>query len=89
MTTRRSLYKDYLLSCHVAKLECGGFKSQVAIISMVGDKTRSQRFVDLPEVFATDAEAADKATAAGMEWVDTNEHIIDRGFYVDRLLKRR
>jgi hypothetical protein len=89
MPTHRSTYKDHLVSCHIARLDCGRFGVQVAVVSMVGDKTRTQRFIDLREAYATEGEAQERGVAAGIDWVDTNAHIVDRGFYVDRLLKHR
>jgi hypothetical protein len=88
MNTHRTLYQDHMLSCHVAASEGGAFRVQVAIVSLNGDKTRSQRFIDLPDHFDDKVSAIDRAIAAGMEWVDTNAYIIDRGFYVNRLVKR-
>lgn len=72
-STARTFYREYLLSCQPFRLDNGRFQPRVVITSMAGDKTRSQRFLDLDESSATEAEAVDRARRAGMDWVDVND----------------
>jgi hypothetical protein len=71
MLETHSLYRDYALSCRPMVLDDGSFQARVAIICVSGDKTKSQRFLDL-EVFAVEEEAIKRARSAGMEWVDAH-----------------
>ncbi len=89
MTVFRSLYKDHVLSCNTTALADGRFGAQVAVIYTKGDKTTSQRFLDVAETFPEESEARDKALAVGMEWVDTEAKLEHGGLYPVRLLKRR
>ena len=74
-TNTRIFYRDYLLSCQPLRLDSGGFQPRVVVTSMAGDKTRSQRFVDLDESVATEDAAIERARRAGMEWVDVNDRV--------------
>jgi hypothetical protein len=69
MDPHRHLYKDYLLSCAPLLLDDGLYQARVAITYLGGQRTRSQRFLDL-DTFATECEAVAAAHAAGIEWVD-------------------
>ena len=71
----RSIYRDHLLSCQPMRLDTGGYQPRVVITSMAGDKTRSQRFLDLDETFGTEDAAVDRARRAGMDWVDVNDRL--------------
>lgn len=72
-STARTFYREHLLSCQAFRLDNGRFQPRVVITSMAGDKTRSQRFLDLDESTATESEAVDRARRAGMDWVDVND----------------
>jgi hypothetical protein len=65
----RFLHKDFVLSCAPTPIEGGRFQAHVAITYLGGERTRSQRFIDLAE-FDTEAEAVEHARQAGIEWVD-------------------
>ena len=69
--TTRSFYRDNLLSCQPMRLADGRYQARVGITSLGGDKTRSQRFLDL-EILATEAAASERARQAGMDWIDVN-----------------
>lgn len=71
--TTRSFYRDYLLTCQSLRQPDGRFQARVVITSMAGDRTRSQRFLDL-ELFATEAAAFEHARQSGMDWIDANHH---------------
>ena len=71
----RTFYRDHLLSCQPHRLDNGEFQPRVVITSMAGDKTRSQRFLDLDEAFADEAAAVDRARRAGMDWIDANDQL--------------
>jgi hypothetical protein len=73
--TSRSMHRDHLLSCSATEIESGKFRANVAIIYMKGDKTRSQRFLDIEEVYASESEARDKGMACAIEWVDNNANV--------------
>ena len=70
--TQRSFYRDFLLSCQPLRQDGGRYQARVAITSLGGDKTRSQRFVDFDETFASETEAIAFARQSGMDWVDAN-----------------
>ena len=72
MTTFRQAYKDHVLSCSTTLQTDGKFGAHVAVIYLKGDRTTSQRFLDIPEAFADENEARDRAFALGMEWIDTD-----------------
>jgi len=65
----RSFYKEHLLSCYPQPLDNGRFQARVAITSLGGGRTRSQRFLDL-EDFASFEAAIARGFQAGMDWVD-------------------
>lgn len=67
----RSFYRDYLLTCQSAPQPNGRYQARVVITSLAGDRTRSQRFLDL-DMFASAEAAIEHARQAGMEWVDVN-----------------
>ena len=68
-TNKRSLYRGHVLSCRPLLQDDGRYQARVAITSLGGDKTLSQRFLDL-ESFASKEEAISKAHLAGLAWVD-------------------
>ena len=51
----------------------GRFQARVVITSLAGDRTRSQRFLDL-KVFDSEDAAVEHARESGMEWIDVNHH---------------
>jgi hypothetical protein len=69
--TVRSFYRDYMLTCQPLSQPDGRFQARVVITSMAGDRTRSQRFLDL-EVFNSEEAAIEHARRSGMEWIDIN-----------------
>lgn len=69
MNAYRHLYKDFALSCAPLRLEDGRYQARVAITYLGGERTRSQRFLDL-DAFATLEEAVAAAQAAGIEWIN-------------------
>ena len=69
MDAHRHLYKDYLLSCSPLLREDGLYQARVAVTYLGGERTRSQRFLDLDSV-PTKEQAVAAAQAAGIEWVD-------------------
>ncbi len=71
--TVRSFYRDYLLTCQPAPQPDGRYQARVVITSLAGDRTRSQRFLDL-ELFASEEAAIEHARQSGMEWIDINHH---------------
>ena len=50
--------------------EDGRYRARVAIVSLEGTRTRSQRFIDL-DVYRTQEEALDRLTAAAKSWIDS------------------
>lgn len=68
----RSLYRGYLLSSQPMALEDGRCQARVGITSLAGDKTRSQRFLDLG-TFDAEADAIECGLQAGMGWVDSHD----------------
>jgi hypothetical protein len=71
MHETRSIYREHILSCRPMKLDDGKFQARVAITSAIGDKTMSQRFLDL-EVFTLEVDAIERARTAGMDFVDAH-----------------
>lgn len=65
----RFLHKDFVLSCAPLPLDDGRYQARVAITYLGGQRTRSQRFLDL-DTFATKDEAVAAAHAAGIAWID-------------------
>jgi hypothetical protein len=73
----RSFYRDYMLSCQPTRLDDGRYQARVVITSLGGDKTRSQRFLDL-ESFESEEAAIVRSRQAGMEWIDFNDNRTER-----------
>ena len=69
----RSFYRDYMLTCQPMRQPDGRFQARVVITSLAGDRTRSQRFLDL-KVFDSEDAAVEHARESGMEWIDVNHH---------------
>ncbi len=68
--TSRSVYQGYVFTDVSTRTEDGRYRARVAIISLDGTRTRSQRFIDL-EVFATEAAALERITAVAKAWIDS------------------
>ena len=68
-TTTRLFHRGYMVSCQPMATDDGRFEARAVVISMDGDKTRSQTFLDL-EVCATMELALGRARQAGLEWID-------------------
>jgi hypothetical protein len=68
----RSFYRDYMLTCQPTRLDDGRYQARVVITSLGGDKTRSQRFLDL-EAFGSEEAAIVRSRQGGMEWIDFND----------------
>jgi hypothetical protein len=51
--------------------ENGRYRARVAILALDGERTRSQRFIDL-EVFPTRAEAGERVVKVARAWIDAN-----------------
>ncbi|MEQ1686035.1 MAG: hypothetical protein ABL916_20505 [Burkholderiaceae bacterium] len=71
--TVRSFYRDYMLTCQPMSQPDGRFQARVVITSLAGDRTRSQRFLDL-DLFDSEEAAIEHARQSGMEWIDVNHH---------------
>jgi hypothetical protein len=67
----RHFHRDFMLSCSPTPTPDGRFQARVAITYLGGERTRSQRFLDL-DVFDTAEAAIEHARRAGIEWVDLN-----------------
>ena len=66
----RYLHKDFVLSCTPKKMADGQFQAGVAITYLGGERTRSQRFIDPTDIFATEEDAVANAHTAGIEWIE-------------------
>ena len=66
------LYKGFLLSPAPMQEADGRFQPRIGVTAMGGDRTRAQRFLDLPLSFDTEAEAVARAIEVGKRWVDDN-----------------
>ena len=79
------LYKGYQLATTTTRdADDDLYQARVAIVTLSGDRPRSQRFVDF-ETY-TDRETADaRAIAGGKEWIDahltglTHATVVQRG----------
>ena len=67
----RTFYRDYLLNCQPMRQDDGRYQARVVITSLGGDKTRSQRFLDL-ESFESQEAAVERARQSGMDWIDVH-----------------
>ena len=66
----RHVYQGYAFTDVSTRTEDGRYRARVAIVSLEGTRTRSQRFIDL-DVYRTQEEALDRLTAAAMSWIDS------------------
>jgi len=69
MTT---IYRGYAFTSLAAQADDGRYLARVAIMSLDGSRTRSQRFLDL-ERYRTREEADARAREAAMAWIDANQ----------------
>lgn len=65
----RCIYKGYTVDDVTTPTDDGRFRARVAIMSLDGDRTRSQRFLDL-ETFQTREEAYERTVRVAMAWID-------------------
>lgn len=67
--TFRQFYRGSVYIDVSTRTDSGNYRARVAIVSLDGTRTRSQRFIDL-EVFATKAAAIERITAVAQAWID-------------------
>jgi hypothetical protein len=67
----RTIYKGYTFTDVSTQMDDGRYRAKVAIMALEGERTRSQRFLDL-EVFGTEAEASERALRVAMAWIDAD-----------------
>ena len=67
----REIYKGYTFADVSTPLENGRYRARVAILALDGERTRSQRFIDL-EVFKTREEANERIVTVARAWIDAN-----------------
>lgn len=65
----RCVYKSYTVADVTTPTDDGRFRARAAIMSLDGERTRSQRFLDL-ETFRTPEEAHARTMQAAKAWVD-------------------
>ena len=68
-TTAKTFYRGYYLSAAATAEPDGGYRARVAVISLDGSRTRSQRFLDFG-VFNAAPVADQHALHCGKEWID-------------------
>ena len=66
----RYVYKGYVISDVSTLIDDGRYRARVAIISLDGTRTRSQRFIDL-EIYPTQEAALMRVSAAAKSWIDS------------------
>ena len=66
------MHLGFSLICTPKRTPEGLFTATVAVTYVGGERTRSQRFLDLSEKFATEEEALERGRKAGVDWVDKN-----------------
>ena len=67
--TFRQVYNGFVFADVSTRTDSGHYRARVAIMSLDGTRTRSQRFIDL-EVVATEAAAIERITAVAQAWID-------------------
>ena len=67
----REIYKGYTFADVSTPTENGRYRARVAILALDGERTRSQRFIDL-EVFKTRQEANERVVTVARAWIDEN-----------------
>ena len=68
--TFRSVYQGFVFTDCSTRTDDGRLRARVAIMSLEGTRTRSQRFIDL-EVVPSQAAAIERITAVAKAWIDT------------------
>ncbi len=66
----RYVYQGYAFTDVSTRTEDGRYRARVAIVSLDGTRTRSQRFIDL-DIYPTPEEALDRLSAAARRWIDS------------------
>ena len=66
---QKLLYRGFYISSLTTLNDEGRFEARVAIMALDGERTRSQRFLDL-EDFATEEQADERALSAAKEFID-------------------
>jgi len=69
--TSTLLYKGYRLAPTTTQDSDSLYQARVAIVTLSGDRPRSQRFVDF-ELYGDRDEADARAIAGGKEWIDAH-----------------
>lgn len=62
-------YKGFTVADVSTRTDDGRYRARAAIMSLNGERTRSQRFLDL-EIFRTMEEAHQRTMAVAMVWID-------------------
>lgn len=70
LVTFRSVYQGFVFTDCSTRTEDGRFRARVAIMSLEGTRTRSQRFIDL-EIVPSQTAAIERITAVAQAWIDT------------------
>jgi len=65
----RCIYKGYTVADVTTATDDGRFQARAAIMSLDGERTRSQRFLDL-ETFRTREEANGRTLQVAKAWID-------------------
>ena len=68
------LYKGYRLTPSTTQDADGTYQARIAIVTLSGDRPRSQRFVDF-ELFHDRPEADERAIEGGKEWIDAHLNV--------------
>ncbi len=66
----RFVYQGYVFTDVSTRTDDGRYRARVAIISLDGTRTRSQRFIDL-EVYPTQEAALNRVITLARSWIDT------------------
>ena len=66
----RYFYQGYVFTDVSTRIEDGRYRARVAIISLDGTRTRSQRFIDL-EVYPTEEAALDRIIVVAKAWIES------------------
>lgn len=65
----RRIYKGYTVADVTTQSDDGRYRARAAIMSLTGERTRSQRFLD-GEVYPTREEAQERTMSMAMTWID-------------------
>lgn len=68
MNSRR-IYKGYTVADVSTQTDDGRYRARAAIMALDGERTRSQRFLDL-EVYRTREEAHERTMSVALAWID-------------------